>query len=110
MRISDWSSDVCSSDLDLQICPEIVVESRRIVDARVLVRIRRREGREVTGGAGSATGDSAAFGPDILVGVLRFQCADRLLADVTHRIAKIDRTQNIVDAGIRIPAWIATFA
>src|SRR3546814_2102160 len=95
MRISDWSSDVCSSDLiarsraeqaqrrllverivdtdievelvvDLQICPEIVVESRRIVDARVLVRIRRREGREVTGGAGSATGDSAAFGTDIL--------------------------------------------
>src|SRR3546814_18071383 len=82
MRISDWSSDVCSSDLiarsraeqaqrrllverivdtdievelvvDLQICPEIVVESRRIVDARVLVRIRRREGREVTGGARS---------------------------------------------------------
>src|SRR3546814_14569675 len=53
--------------VDLQICPEIVVESRRIVDARVLVRIRRREGREVTGGAGSATGDSAAFGTDILV-------------------------------------------
>src|SRR3546814_15635944 len=69
-RIVDTDIEVELVD-DLQICPEIVVESRRRVDARVLVRIRRREGREVRGDAGSATGDGAAFGADNIVGFRR---------------------------------------
>src|SRR3546814_3656405 len=34
MRISDWSSDVCSSDLDEHVCRRRVVLGRLVVDAR----------------------------------------------------------------------------
>src|SRR3546814_4646410 len=47
MRISDWSSDVCSSDLRL---PALAERDREARDAVVLREIERRDRRAAPGG------------------------------------------------------------
>src|SRR3546814_17460976 len=72
MRISDWSSDVCSSDLD-----EIIIDRRRAVAMpaqdrrrRIAARAAGHRGEEAMGGAVATLGgriveqhDAAIVGP-----------------------------------------------
>src|SRR3546814_3346252 len=46
MRISDWSSDVCSSDLRVSCAPNVFKTDRRPIIGRCRSRGRLREGAE----------------------------------------------------------------
>src|SRR3546814_16508170 len=49
MRISDWSSDVCSSDLVMTILVEHHRKQDPNFDAQAFLAVRRQEFREITG-------------------------------------------------------------
>src|SRR3546814_2775759 len=58
MRISDWSSDVCSSDLNL-------LRGRALIAARRLVEVRKRSGKAAK--LNKLVGKNAATTPEGLV-------------------------------------------
>src|SRR3546814_1761219 len=46
MRISDWSSDVCSSDLEIELRPRVVFTRTKVQsDTQRILEIYRRSGR-----------------------------------------------------------------
>src|SRR3546814_15022546 len=68
MRISDWSSDVCSSDLDVTVA-ERVLGDRFAVDLRAVGRIEIFEERVLENGddGGVATGHGLVIERDVVV-------------------------------------------
>src|SRR3546814_3105899 len=68
MRISDWSSDVCSSDLIVPTAFQVIEKRRVACDARIVdenisrLDLGRRRGDAVGGGNVEGNGPARAYG------------------------------------------------
>src|SRR3546814_5916836 len=88
MRISDWSSDVCSSDLDIVLLPDAIDED---VDAAAVLRAALQARLPVTAGHELHARREIGEGEEVAV-VLR-QHFDLPLRDVGANLATLQRTQ-----------------
>src|SRR3546814_10508715 len=82
MRISDWSSDVCSSDLLPGGVADALEAEHRVVDVE---RQQLQVVGAVAGGAGEPAGECAGLGDAFLQHLAR-----RVLA-VVHQLVSVDR-------------------
>src|SRR3546814_6631821 len=103
MRISDWSSDVCSSDLRLEPAPQPTVQ--RVVVLRLPVRAMRRafEAPVVDHEAGVAPAAIAAAVEQVLVGWQRVPAGLQGI-EVGHRHAAQPGHRVRAEYGVAVPA------